>query len=210
MAIATRYRKENPRMEKELKTIVFATHNPHKLAEIREIVNGQVKILGLDEIDCHEEIKETGSTLEENALLKAKHVKERYGYDCFADDTGLEVDALDGAPGLYSSRYAGPSCNPEDNMNKLLKALQGVDNRTAQFRTVIALLTDGNEYLFEGIVKGHITHEKRGGKGFGYDPFFMPEGEEKTFAEMTPADKNRLSHRALAMAKLFDFLGIQK
>lgn len=197
-------------MEKEIKTIVFATHNPHKLAEIREIVNGHVTILGLTEIGCHEEIEETSNTLEANALLKAKHVKERYGYDCFADDTGLEVDALGGAPGVYSSRYAGPSCNPEDNMDKLLKALQGVDNRTAQFRTVIALLVNGEEHLFEGVIRGNITGEKKGGKGFGYDPLFMPEGEEKTFAEMTPADKNRVSHRALAMAKLFDFLGIQK
>ena len=197
-------------MEKEIKTIVFATHNPHKLAEIRAIVNGQVTILGLTDIGCHEEIEETGSTLEDNALLKARHVTKRYGYDCFADDTGLEVDALDGAPGVYSSRYTGPSCNPEDNMNKLLQALQGVDNRTAQFRTVIALLINGEEHLFEGVIRGNITKEKRGDKGFGYDPIFMPEGEEQTFAEMDSSDKNRLSHRALAMAKLFDFLGIQK
>ncbi len=197
-------------MEKEIKTIVFATHNPHKLAEIREIVNGQVTILGLTDIGCHEEIEETGSTLEANALLKARHVKERYGYDCFADDTGLEVDALDSAPGVYSSRYAGSTCNPKDNMNKLLQALQEVDNRAAQFRTVIALLINGEEHLFEGVIRGNITGEKRGGKGFGYDPIFMPEGEEKTFAEMDSAAKNRVSHRALAMAKLFDFLDIQK
>lgn len=197
-------------MEKEIKTIVFATHNTHKLAEIQEIANGKVKILGLTDIGCHEEIEETGSTLEANALLKARHVKERYGYDCFADDTGLEVDALDGAPGVYSSRYAGPSCNPEDNMNKLLQALQGIDNRTAQFRTVIALSIGDEEHLFEGVIRGNITGEKKGGKGFGYDPIFMPEGEEQTFAEMDSSDKNRLSHRALAMAKLFDFLGIQK
>ena len=137
-------------------------------------------------------------------------MKERYGYDCFADDTGLEVDALNGIPGVYSSRYAGPSCNPADNMNKLLLALQGIDNRAAQFRTVIALLIDGEELLFEGVIRGSITNDKRGNNGFGYDPIFMPEGQEKTFAEMDSPAKNRVSHRALAMARLFDFLLNQK
>ena len=166
----------------------------------------KIELLGLTDIGCHYEIWETGDTLDENALLKARYVKERYGYDCFADDTGLEVDALDGAPGVYSSRYAGPSCNSEDNMKKLLSALQGIDNRAAQFRTVIALLIDGKEHLFEGVIRGTIDRDKRGDNGFGYDPIFMPEGYDQTFAEVDSSIKNRVSHRALAMAKLFDSL----
>ena len=189
-----------------MKKIVFATHNKNKLNEIREIVKGQVEILGLADIDYHDEIEETGTTLEENALLKARYVKERYGLDCFADDTGLEVNALNGAPGVYSSRYAGPSGDPEKNMEKLLTSLQGMENREAQFRTVIALILNGEEHLFEGIIRGSITHEKRGEKGFGYDPIFIAEGYEQTFAEVDSSTKNQVSHRALAMAKLIDFL----
>ena len=189
-----------------MKQIVFATHNAHKLSEIREIVQGKIEILGLTDIGCRDEIEETGGTLDENALLKARYVKERYGYDCFADDTGLEVDALDGAPGVYSSRYAGPSGNSENNMNKLLLALQGIDNRSAQFRTVIALLINDEEHLFEGVIRGNITHEKRGNNGFGYDPIFIPEGYKQTFAEVDSSIKNSVSHRALAMAKLIEFL----
>ncbi len=196
--------------DNKIKPIVFATHNANKLAEIREITRGEVEVLGLTDIGCHEEIDETGSTLEENALIKARQVKERYGYDCFADDTGLEVDALNGVPGIYSARYAGPSCDSEANMQKMLSVLQGIDDRSAQFRTVIALVVNGEEHLFEGIIRGQITREKRGGKGFGYDPIFVPEGYDLTFAEMEASVKNRVSHRALAMAKLIEFLLMRK
>ena len=188
-----------------MKKIVFATHNNNKLSEIRQIVNGQIEVLGLADINSHEEIEETGSTLEENALLKARYVKEHHGYDCFADDTGLEVDALDGAPGVYSSRYAGPSGDPEENMNKLLHTMVGMENRAAQFRTVIALIIGGEEHLFEGVIRGKIIPEKRGNKGFGYDPIFVPEGYDQTFAEVDLSIKNRVSHRAIAMSKLIDF-----
>lgn len=189
-----------------MKKIVFATNNKHKLEEIRKITNGTLQILSLSDIHCTEEIEENGVTLEENALLKARFVKEKYGYDCFADDTGLEVEALDGAPGVYSARYVGEACNPVDNMRKLLTVLQGVENRNARFRTVIALLIDGEEHLFEGIVKGKIIEEKRGKAGFGYDPVFMPDGYKQTFAELGNEVKNQISHRALATRKLAVFL----
>ena len=189
-----------------MKKIVFATNNKHKLEEIRKITNGTLQILSLLDIHCTEEIEENGVTLEENALLKARFVKEKYGYDCFADDTGLEVETLDGAPGVYSARYAGEECNPVDNMRKLLTVLQGVENRNARFRTVIALLIDGEEHLFEGIVKGKIIEEKRGKAGFGYDPVFMPDGYKQTFAELGNEVKNQISHRALATRKLAVFL----
>lgn len=189
-----------------MKKIVFATNNKHKLEEIRKITNGTLQILSLSDIHCTEEIEENGVTLEENALLKARFVKEKYGYDCFADDTGLEVETLDGAPGVYSARYAGEACNPVDNMRKLLTVLQGVENRNARFRTVIALLIDGEEHLFEGIVKGKIIEEKRGKAGFGYDPVFMPDGYKQTFAELGNEVKNQISHRALATRKLAVFL----
>ena len=189
-----------------MKELVFATNNPHKLDEIREITNGKLRILGLNDINCHEEIEETGNTLEENALIKARFVKEKYGYNCFADDTGLGVDALEGAPGVYSARYAGEGCSFADNMNKLLAALQGIEHRTAQFRTVIALVLNGKEYLFDGVIKGTIIEDKRGNTGFGYDPIFMPDGYDKTFAELGNEVKNNISHRALAMKKLVDFL----
>lgn len=189
-----------------MKEMVFATNNPHKLDEIRKIGEGRLRILSLADIDCHEEIEETGNTLEENALIKARFIKEKYGYDCFADDTGLEVDALKGAPGVYSARYAGEGCSFTDNMDKLLTALQGIENRTAQFRTVIALVLNGKEYLFDGVIKGKIIEKKRGSTGFGYDPIFMPDGYDKTFAELGNEVKNTISHRALAMEKLVDFL----
>lgn len=189
-----------------MKKLVFATNNQHKLNEIREITDGKLRILGLADIGCREEIEETGGTLEENALIKARFVREKYGYDCFADDTGLEVEALDGAPGVYSSRYAGNGCNPVDNMDKLLTALQGTENRAAQFRTVIALVINGEEHLFEGVIKGQIIEEKRGATGFGYDPVFMPDGYDQTFAELGNEVKNNISHRALAMEKLVGFL----
>jgi len=189
-----------------MKKIVFATNNPHKLDEIDKIGEGRLHILSLADIDCHEEIEETGTTLEENALIKTRFVKGKYGYDCFADDTGLEVEALKGAPGVYSARYAGEGCSFADNMDKLLTALQGIENRNAQFRTVIALVVNGEEHLFDGVIKGKIIEEKRGTTGFGYDPIFIPEGYDQTFAELGNEIKNSISHRALAMEKLVDFL----
>lgn len=190
--------------------IVFATNNEHKLDEITKISRGKLEILSLSDINCHEEIPETGDTLKENALIKAKYVKDKFGLDCFADDTGLEVDALNNAPGIYSSRYAGPNCDLEDNMQKLLQDLQGLKNRKAQFRTVIALILNGKEYYFEGVVKGEIIHQKKGSNGFGYDPIFKPIGYDKTFGELPEKIKNSLSHRAIATQKLVDFLLKQK
>ena len=192
-----------------MKKIVFATNNKHKLDEIRKITAGKIEILSLSDINCNEDIEETGTTLEENALIKVRYVKNKYGYDCFGDDSGLEVEALNGEPGVYSSRYAGAQCNPQDNMNKLLDALQGINNRNAQFRTVIAVTLNNNEHLFEGVVKGHITTEKHGSNGFGYDPIFMPIGYNNTFGELSDEVKNGISHRAVAMEKLIAFLGIE-
>lgn len=186
--------------------IVFATNNSHKLHEIRKITEGKVEILSLSDINCHEEIPETGRTLEENALMKARFIKDNFGFDCFADDTGLEVDALNGAPGVYSSRYAGEECSPQNNMQKMLREMQGKENRKALFRTVIALLLNEKLYFFEGEIKGEIIHEKRGTAGFGYDPIFLPEGYDKTFAELGDDVKNEISHRAIATGKLIDFL----
>ena len=191
-----------------MKKIVFATNNKHKLDEIRKITTGRIEILSLSDINCNEEIEETGTTLEENALIKARYIKNKYGYDCFGDDTGLEVVALNGEPGVYSSRYAGEQCNPQDNMNKLISALQGADNRNAQFRTVIAAILNDKEHLFEGVVKGEIITEKRGSNGFGYDPVFMPSGYNQTFGELSDEVKNGISHRAVAMEKFIAFLGI--
>ncbi len=185
-----------------MKEIVFATHNPYKLEEIQKIIRGRIRILSLTDISCNEDIEETGKTLEENALIKARYIKGRFGYDCFADDTGLEVKALGGAPGVYSSRYAGDELNPLKNMNKLVSALQGIENRSAQFRTVIALILNGKEQLFEGVIKGAIIDEKRGQHGFGYDPIFVPDGYHETFAELGNDIKNSISHRAIATKKL--------
>lgn len=189
-----------------MKKIVFATNNQHKLDEIRKITQGTLSILSLSDIGCNEEIDETGITLNENALIKATYVKERYGFDCFADDTGLEVDALEGAPGVYSARYAGEACRPEDNMEKLLAEMKETENRRAQFRTVIALRCNGENHLFEGVIRGSIIREKKGNEGFGYDPIFMPEGYDKTFAELGTEVKNQISHRAVATGKLMHFL----
>jgi XTP/dITP diphosphohydrolase len=189
-----------------MKKIVFATNNKHKLDEIHIITDGSLQILGLADIHCEDEIEETGTTLEENALLKARYVKEKYGYDCFADDTGLEVEALGGAPGVYSSRYAGEACNPADNMAKLLQELAGVKNRNARFRTVIALLIGNERHFFEGVINGKIIEERRGEAGFGYDPIFIPDGHEQTFAELGNDVKNQISHRALATHQLAQFL----
>lgn len=189
-----------------MKTVVFATNNKHKLDEVRKITSGLVHIVSLEEIGCHEDIPETADTLEGNALQKAHYIKEHYGYDCFADDTGLEVEALGGAPGVYSARYAGEHCSFRDNMDKMLRAMAGVENRRARFRTVIALILDGREYLFEGEVAGVITTEPSGDAGFGYDPIFRPDGYDVTFARMDAATKNAISHRGHAVARLAEFL----
>ena len=189
-----------------MKTLVFATNNLHKLEEVRDILGGSFRIASLKEIGCTDDIPETADTLEGNSLQKARYVKEKFGYDCFADDTGLEVEALGGAPGVFSARYAGPGHDSKANMQKLLKELERKTNRQAQFRTVVALLLDGEEYTFEGIVRGTILTERRGTAGFGYDPVFVPEGYAETFAEMGSEEKNRISHRARAVQKLADFL----
>lgn len=189
-----------------MKALVFATNNKHKLEEIRSIAGGKCQIMSLSEIDCHDDIPETADTLEGNALLKARWVKERYGYDCFADDTGLEVEALDNRPGVYSARYAGEDCNSENNIDKLLGELAGVANRRARFRTVIALVTGEEEHLFDGVIYGNISKERHGEGGFGYDKVFRPEGSERTFAEMAAEEKNAVSHRARATKQLIDYL----
>lgn len=189
------------------KKIVFATNNAHKLAEIRSMLKGKMEILSLRDIDCHGDIPETADTLEENALIKARFVYTHYGYDCFADDTGLEVKALGGAPGVHTARYAYPDRqDPEANTRKLLAELKDKTDRSARFRTVIALIEKGNEHLFEGVVEGIIATEERGTEGFGYDPVFAPENTGKTFAELGVEMKNRISHRARAVQQLCDFL----
>lgn len=189
-----------------MKKFVFATNNVHKLKEVAAIVRNRIELLSLKDIGCRDDIPETADTLEGNALQKARYVYERYHTDCFADDTGLEVEALDGAPGVYSARYAGEGHNSEANIRKLLHELEGKDNRKARFRTVFALIVNGKEHLFEGTVKGEIVNHKRGIAGFGYDPVFVPEGYEKTFAEMGDELKNKISHRAQAVGKLCNFL----
>ncbi|MBQ4062971.1 MAG: non-canonical purine NTP diphosphatase [Bacteroidaceae bacterium] len=186
--------------------LVFATNNKHKLQEVRDILGNRVEILSLKDIDCNDEIPETGTTLEENALIKARWISEKYNCNCFADDTGLEVDALDGAPGVYSARYAGEECDSEANMLKLLQNLTGKTNRTAQFRTVIALIINREEYLFDGVVKGCISTEKMGEAGFGYDPIFVPQGYDLSFAQMGSEVKNSISHRYRATEKLSIYL----
>lgn len=189
------------------KKIVFATNNAHKLAEIRSMLKGKMEVLSLREIDCHGDIPETADTLEENALIKARFVYTHYGYDCFADDTGLEVEVLGGAPGVHTARYAYPDRqDPEANTRKLLDEMKDKTDRSARFRTVIALIGKGNEHLFEGVVEGFITTEERGTEGFGYDPVFSPEDTGKTFAELGVEVKNRISHRARAVQQLCDFL----
>ena len=186
--------------------LVFATNNAHKLEEVREVVKDNFEILSLSEIGCHDDIAEPGETLEENALIKARYIKDKYGYDCFGDDTGLEVEALNGAPGVYSARYAGDGHDAKANMKKLLKELDGVGNRNAHFRSVIALILDRKEYLFEGKINGKIISEEKGSAGFGYDPIFMPDGYSETFAELGSEIKNEISHRALAVKALCEFL----
>ena len=186
--------------------LVFATNNKHKLQEVRDIVGDGVEVLSLNDIGCFDDIPETADTLQGNALIKARHIYEKYGFDCFADDTGLEVEALDGAPGVYSARYAGEECDSEANMQKLLENLTGKSNRNAQFRTVIALIVKGDEKLFNGIVKGTITTRKMGDSGFGYDPIFVPEGYSESFAQMSGEMKNSISHRFRATQQLSDYL----
>ena len=187
--------------------LVFATNNAHKLEEVAAILGDQVELLSLNDIGCQADIPETAETLEGNALLKSSYIYKNYHLDCFADDTGLEVKALNGAPGVYSARYAGgEGHDAQANMLKLLHELDGKENRKAQFRTAISLILDGKEYLFEGVIKGEIIKEKRGDSGFGYDPVFMPEGYDRTFAELGNDIKNQISHRALAVQKLCEFL----
>ena len=186
--------------------LVFATNNKNKIKEIKSLLGNSVELLSLEEINCNEDIPETSNTIAGNALQKAKYVYEKYGYNCFADDTGLEIEALNGAPGIYSARYAGEQKLAEDNMDKVLRELESVDNREAQFTTVIALIIDGAEHLFEGVVQGEITKTKSGSAGFGYDPIFQPEGYDITFSEMSLEEKNKISHRGKAVRKLIDYL----
>ena len=188
--------------------IVFATNNKHKLEEIKDILGKEFEIVSLAEIGCHEDIPETGVTLEENARQKSSYVVEHYNQNCFADDTGLEVEALGGEPGVHSARYAeGTDHDSEANMRKLLANLEGKDNRKACFRTIISLIIDGVEHQFEGKVEGRIATEKHGTEGFGYDPIFIPEGYDKSFAELGEEIKNQISHRARAVKKLAEYLG---
>lgn len=188
------------------KKFVFATNNAHKLEEVTAMLGNKIELLSMKDIGCNDDIPETADTLEGNALLKARHIFEKYHVDCFADDTGLEVEALNGAPGVYSARYAGDAHDSEANIQKLLKEMEGVENRKARFRTVFALIINGKEYLFEGIVKGEIIKNRKGTSGFGYDPVFVPEGHTQTFAEMGNELKNKISHRAMATQKLCRFL----
>ncbi len=188
------------------KKLVFATGNRHKVAEVQEIIGDRYDILSLKDIGCEEDIPETAPDLKGNALLKARFVKDRFGYDCFAEDTGLEVDALGGAPGVYSARYAGPGKDSSDNMALLLKNLSGIHQRGAQFRTVIALILYGETYTFEGTVRGTIAHQPSGNGGFGYDPVFLAVGNSLTFAEMAASEKHAISHRGKAVVQLLDFL----
>ena len=189
----------------KVKKIVFATGNPNKLKEIKSAINS-FEIVGLKDLGITEEILETGDTLKKNALQKAKYVHDKTGLDCFSDDTGLEIEALDCRPGVYSAMYAGPDCNAENNMRKVLEELGEGLNRNAQFKTVIALILQGKEYFFEGVVKGEILKEKKGKDGFGYDPIFRPLGYKQSFAKMSIAKKNEISHRGLAVKELVKFL----
>jgi XTP/dITP diphosphohydrolase len=186
--------------------LVFATNNRHKLEEVQSLLGNEIKLLSLKEIGCFDEIPEDFETLKENAAQKARYIFDKYKINCFADDTGLEIDALNGEPGVYSARYAGESCSFDDNMNKVLEKMQGIENRKACFKTVIALIIDGKEYYFEGQVNGEMLKEKTGSDGFGYDPIFKPEGFDLSFAQMSLDEKNKISHRARATEKLVEFL----
>ena len=186
--------------------LVFATNNLHKLREVQEMLSNSIEVLSLKDIGCFEEIEETENTLEGNAKLKADYITQKYGFDCFADDTGLEVEALNGKPGVYSARYAGEHGNAEKNMEKLLNELQNKSSRKAKFRTIIALNLRNKQYLFEGICEGEILNEKSGVKGFGYDPIFKPKNASCSFAEMNSEEKNIISHRGIAIQELVQFL----
>ena len=186
--------------------LVFATHNSGKLREVKELIGHKYEVIGLSELGDHEDIPENEPTLEGNALFKARTIWNKYGIACFSDDTGLEVDALGGAPGVISARYAGEAKDPQANMDKVLSALDSAKKRSAQFRTAVALILDGKEFVFEGIVRGHIATERQGNKGFGYDPIFIPDGYDRSFAQMDNTEKNSMSHRGRAIAKLVDFL----
>jgi XTP/dITP diphosphohydrolase len=186
--------------------LVFATNNLNKLKEVQEMLSNTIEIVSLKEINCFDEVDETETTLEGNAKLKADYITQKFGYNCFADDTGLEVESLDGKPGVYSARYAGEPVNSENNMQKLLTELKGKENRKAQFRTAVCLNLNGEQYLFEGACKGEILKEKQGIEGFGYDPLFKPAGFSESFANMNSEDKNKISHRGIAMQQLIDFL----
>ena len=186
--------------------LVFATHNPGKLQEVRELLAPDYEVIGLFELGDHEDIEETALTLEGNAWIKARTVWQKHGLSCFSDDTGLEIEALDGAPGVFSARFAGPDKDPQANMDKVLDELKGQGNRKARFRTAVALVLNGEEFLFEGTVNGEITTVQSGAKGFGYDPIFSPNGYDTTFAEMDGPTKNAISHRGLAIKKLVAFL----
>jgi XTP/dITP diphosphohydrolase len=186
--------------------LVFATNNLNKLKEVQEMLPNSIQLLSLKDIHCFDEVDETETTLEGNAQLKADYITQKFGFNCFADDTGLEVESLDGKPGVYSARFAGEPSNSENNMQKLLVDLETKSNRKAQFRTAVSLNINENKFLFEGICKGEILRSKQGEKGFGYDPVFKPEGFEKSFAEMTSEEKNKISHRGIAIQKLVEFL----
>ena len=195
-----------------MKELVFATANPNKIREFNEMLSEELRkslnIIGLKDINCHEDIPETQPTIQGNALQKARYVIDNYSYNCFSEDTGLEIDALNGEPGVITARYAGESKDPEANMAKALQNLEGKSNRGAQFRTVIALSIDGVEHTFEGIARGSIALEKQGDKGFGYDPIFIPEGFDRSFAQMSSEEKNKISHRGQAVRKLMAFLNL--
>ncbi len=186
--------------------IVFATNNSNKILEIQSMLPNNIEIISLESIGCHEDIPETAETIEGNAIQKANYVLDKYGFDCFADDTGLEVTTLNNEPGVFSARYAGEQRNADDNMNKLLSKLENESNRKAQFKTVICLNLKGKQYLFTGIAKGVITLQKTGNGGFGYDPIFRPEGYSETFAEISLEIKNEISHRGKATRELIEFL----
>ena len=186
--------------------IVFVTNNMNKLSEIRSLISSNYNLMSLEEINFNDEIKETESTLEGNALLKARHIFSKYKLNCFADDTGLEVDFLDGAPGVYSARYAGPNCLAKDNIEKVLNELKDANNRKAKFITVIALIIEGEEFVFKGECRGVLIKEPIGSDGFGYDPIFIPNGSNLTFAQMDKDEKGKISHRGLAVKKLLEFL----
>jgi len=192
--------------KQNMKKLVFATNNKHKLDEVRAILEPEFSIVSLAELNCTEDIPETADTLDGNALIKAQYIHDKFGLDCFADDTGLEVDALNGEPGVYSARYAGEDHNAQNNMCKVLAMLGENKNRSARFRTVIALIQGGQTTYFEGRINGNITVQPRGASGFGYDPIFVPENYVSTFAQLSAEEKNQISHRALAVKKLVDYL----